>query len=214
MATPETARRSRADAIRRIVTQRLTRLGYSCQGELCLKSLSSTAHARIGLGKQAYRDGSVDLSVSVGAHFSELKALAEQLALPIAGSVAWTVSCDISELAKVSTWRFTAKENPTNKVDSIVETIETLVVSRLSFFSSYESAIQELEKGFPCLWSQKRLVIPLALLALGRKEDACKRVEEFSPREPVSESQREYVRFAEHFAKRVCQGTVHRMATS
>jgi hypothetical protein len=190
----------------RTVVGQLEQVGYSCSKEICVKPISPTAHARIGLGVQLYRNGSLDVDLTVGIHFPELHTIATARNLPVAGSVAWTVSCHVSEFLPSGVWRFEAGADPAPKATQIVAELERTVLPRLKAFASYQSTINQLDRGFPCLWSQKRMVIPLAYVALGDARTACGRLREFTPPSPQGEAQAEYVRFAEHFHQHFCSG--------
>lgn len=186
------------------VVGHLRGVGYSCTKEVCTKLISTTAHARIGIGAQQHRDGSLDVDLTVGVHFPELETIATAHKLPVAGSVAWTVSCHASEFLPSGVWRFDVGDDADRQAARLVEELESAVLPRLRAFASYQSTIDELDRGFPCLWPQKRMVIPLAYFALGDIRTACSRVREFSPPEPQGEAQAEYVRFAEHFHRHFC----------
>jgi hypothetical protein len=186
------------------VAEHLRGAGYACDKEVFTKPISSTAQARIGIGTQRYRDGSLDVDVTVGVHFPALEAIATARKLPVAGSVAWTVSCHAAEFLPKGVWRFEVGGDADRLAAHILAELERAVLPRLMAFASYPSAIDELDRGFPCLWSQKRMVIPLAYVALGDLQAACRRVREFAPREPQNAAQTQYAEFAEHFHRQFC----------
>jgi hypothetical protein len=190
----------------REIVDRLQQAGYSHHAPICTKRISSTADVRIGLGLQPYRDESLDVDVTVGVHFPELETLAKARQLPVAGSVAWTVSCNACQFLPDALKTFAVDEDPAPTAARLVADLERVVLPRLQAFASYRGTIDELDRGFPCLWPQKRMVIPLAYIALGDAATAWRRVREFVPPTPENEAQREYVCFAEHFHRQFCSG--------